>query len=1078
VIPLSYAQQRLWFLQKYQGQDVVNNISMAFDLEGPLDVGALRAALGDLLSRHESLRTIFPEVEGIAEQVVLEADAVEPPLTITDAAHADLNEMLTRAIGKGFDLEREIPFRTNLFKTGESRHVLLLVIHHISCDGWSLLPLEENLSAAYGARSSGQAPDWEPLPLQYADFTLWQREWLGEESTPGTVMADQLDYWKCALAGIPEQISLPTDRPQTTTSDNAGDAVPFEIDARIQAGLAELARREHATLFMVLHAAIVVLLSKLGAGTDIPLGTPIAGRTDEALEGLIGFFVNTLVLRVDVSGNPTFLELLARVRAADLAAFNHQDLPFERLIEVINPARSANRHPLFQVMMVLQNNATATLQLPGLTVTERPCGSGGAMSYLNFVFGEDRDAAGIAHGLSGEIEFASDLFDRDTVESFAARLKRLLQVIAENADLPISAIDPLTADERQRILVDWNAGESVAVVAATLPQLFEQCVERSPDAIAVVFEELALSYAQLNARANRLAHRLIAEGVGPEHVVAIALPRSMDLVVVLLAVLKAGAAYLPLDPDYPADRLAFMLDDARPIRVLTQRALAGKLPHTVSLYCLDDAATQDGLEQASQANPSDADRCGALCSQHAAYLIYTSGSTGRPKGVVVPHQNVVRLFARTQHWFGFDAQDVWTLFHSYAFDFSVWELWGPLLHGGRLVVVPYLTSRSPADFLRLLVQQQVTVLNQTPSAFYQLMQADAEHPELSKQLALRTVVFGGEALELQHLRGWYERHAYDAPVLVNMYGITETTVHVTHIELNSQVDGRKGHSLVGRPIPDLQVYVLDGWLQPALAGVTGELYVAGEGLARGYLNRLGLTAERFVANPFGPAGSRMYRAGDLARWLPDGTLDYLGRIDHQVKIRGFRIELGEIEACLARDPAVAQVAVIAREETAGSKQLVAYVVAAAGERIDTVALRGGLADQLPDYMVPAALVVLEALPLTVNGKLDRKALPAPDFAPVSRRAPTTPQEEILLNLFAEVLGVDHIGIDDSFFDLGGHSLLATRLVSRIRSAFDAEIPISALFEAPQVASLADRINRAGKARSPIRKMLRPARSTQ
>ncbi|WP_266156573.1 non-ribosomal peptide synthetase [Dyella silvatica] len=1033
-IPLSFAQQRLWFLHQFEGPSATYNIPLSLRLDGQLDTGALHAALNDVLLRHESLRTIFNDDEdnGGAWQSILDPAAARLSLETITVSEAGLDEALRQTAGYSFDLAHEMPIRGWLFRLGPSRHVLLLLVHHIASDGWSWTPLFRDLNIAYSARLHGQAPGWAPLPVQYADYALWQRQWLGHESDPDSAIATQIAYWKQALADLPEQLNLPLDRARPAQPSFQGHRVALHIDARLHARLSKLARDHQASLFMVLHAAIAVLLSKLGAGDDIAVGTPIAGRTDDALDDLVGFFINTLVLRADTSGNPSFEALLARVRSHDLSAYTYQDLPFERLVDILNPPRSLNHHPLFQVMLVLQNNAAAEMSLPGLTLTPESLGHGIAKFDLTFGFFESRASDGVLRGMDGFIEYASDIFDRATIEGFVQRLLQLFEAVATDATQPIGQIDLLTPAERQQLLADWNP-LSAPVAEATVVQQFEQQVLQSPEAVALVFEDSELSYRQLNERANQLAHHLIRQGIGPEQIVAIALPRSLEMVIALLAVLKAGAAYLPLDPDYPIDRLSFMVEDAKPLRMLTLRELAAHLPPSTALW-LDEVAVREAIAACPVSNPTDRDRVQPLHSRHPAYVIYTSGSTGKPKGVVIPHQNVTRLMASTQDWFHFGANDVWTLFHSYAFDFSVWELWGPLLHGGRLVVVPYLTSRSPADFLKLLVEQRVTVLNQTPSAFYQLMQADREQPQLGQQLSLRWVIFGGEALELARLHDWYERHAEDSPRLVNMYGITETTVHVTFVALDRERIAARSNSLIGKHIPDLQAYVLDAALQPLPVGVAGELYIAGEGLARGYLNRPALSAERFIANPFDPHGRRMYRTSDVARWLPQGELDFVGRADSQVKIRGFRIELGEIEACLMQQPSVAQATVIVREDQPGHKQLVGYLVAATGQTLDAATLRRTLSEHLPEHMVPAALVMLDALPLTTNGKLDRKALPAPDFVAVGYRAPRTPQEEMLASLFADVLGLERVGIDDNFFDLGGDSIHSIQLVTRARKA--------------------------------------------
>jgi amino acid adenylation domain-containing protein len=1053
MIPLSFAQRRLWFLYQIDGPTPIYNVPTAVRLEGRMDDAALEMALADVVARHESLRTVFSDSAEAPEQLILAPEDARPVLQVEKSSEATLAQQIAQASAHSFKLDSEIPFRAWLFHLDEEHHVLLLLCHHIACDGWSWAPLARDLSTAYAARCQGEPPAWEPLPVQYADYTVWQRELLGSEADPDSIIATQLRYWQHALADLPEQLELPTDRPRPEISSYRGEDVAFRLDAQLHQGLLTLAREGQASLFMVLQAALAALFTRMGAGTDIALGSPVAGRTDEALDDLVGFFLNTLVLRTDTSGNPSFRELLARVRKTNLAAYAHQDLPFERLVEVLNPVRSMARHPLFQVALVLQNNARASFELPGLTaLSSQSMESVAATFDLSVELREHRDKAGAPQGMTGRLGFTTDLFDRASVEVLVARLQRVLEAIAADVSQPIGHIEILAPEERQQILVGWN--DTIAPVPqTTLPALFEAQVTQTPAAIALVFEDTSLTYGELNARANQLAHHLIAQGVGPERFVALALPRSLELVVGLLAIVKAGAAYLPLDVDYPRDRLAFMLQDAAPICMISDAATAQLLPSGVPTLLLDATDVGQAIAACSTANPTDSVRTRPLTPLNPAYVIYTSGSTGRPKGVVIPQQNVVRLLGATEHWYRFGPDDVWTMFHSHAFDFSVWELWGPLLRGGRLVVIPNLLSRSPSEFLALLVREKVTVLNQTPSAFYQLMQADLEQPHLRAGLALRCVIFGGEALELRRLQDWYARHADNAPVLVNMYGITETTVHVSYIALDRQIAAVEANSLIGRGIPDLQVHVLDAALQPVPAGVPGELYVAGAGLARGYLKRPGLSAERFVANPFGAPGSRMYRTGDLARWRPDGVLDFLGRADQQVKIRGFRIELGEIEAALVGLPGVAQAAVIAREDTPGHKQLVGYVVASDDAAMDAQALRRALAEQLPDYMVPAAIVVLPALPLTPNGKLDRRALPAPDFTPQSIRAPRTPQEEILASLFAEILHLPQVGIDDNFFDLGGDSISSIQLVSRARKAGLLITPRS-IFQHQNVAALA------------------------
>ncbi|WP_413754280.1 non-ribosomal peptide synthase/polyketide synthase [Streptomyces sp. R-74717] len=1057
-VPLSFAQRRLWFLHRMEGPGATYNIPLALRLSGNLDQRAMEAALADVVERHESLRTVFPVVDGEPCQRVLDLDEARPRLRVTEVGEGDLPDRLAEAARHGFELSEEPPLHAELFQLGADEHVLLVVVHHIAGDGWSMGPLSRDLTTAYAARSEGAKPEWSALPVQYADYTLWQRELLGEESDPDSLLSGQLVHWREQLADLPEQIELPFDRPRPAVMSHRGAHLPVRIDAELHQGLRALARDGGASLFMVLQAGLAALLSKLGAGTDVPIGTPIAGRTDEAVDDLVGFFVNTLVLRTDLSGDPSFTDLLGRVRADALAAYTHQDVPFEHLVEALNPTRSLAHHPLFQTMLALQNAPLGTFALPRLRVATDLVHTGTAKCDLTFMLTEQPGA----HGLSGLVEYSTDLFDAATVEGIVDRWLRLLRAVVADPGRRIGQVDVLSADEL-RALLPAVGGRSGELPESSITALFERQVRANPAAVAVVSGDVTLTYGELNARANRLAHHLIARGVGPEQLVAVALPRSAELVVAVLAVLKAGAAYVPVDPQYPAARIAYLLRDARPSLLVTT-GRTGELPGTDPVdRLLLDAADLGGLPDTDPEAPLD--------PGHPAYVIYTSGSTGDPKGVVVPHRNVVRLFGTTQELFDFSAQDVWTLFHSYAFDFSVWELWGPLLHGGRLVVVDHETSRSPHRFLELLARERVTVLNQTPSAFYQLMQADEEAPETGRSLALHTVVFGGEALEHARLASWYERHPDDAPRLVNMYGITETTVHVTYAALD-----RSGTlaGQIGTAVPDLRTYVLDAHLRPVPPGVPGELYVAGAGLARGYLNRPGLTAGRFVADPFGPAGARMYRSGDVVRQGADGSLRFVGRADDQVKVRGFRIELGEIEAVLAAHPGVAQAAVLARHDRADDTRLVAHLVPAQGAAPRSAELREHLREQLPEYMVPAAFVTLESLPLTANGKLDRRALPAPDLAPANTgRPPRTPQEQILCELFAEVLGVAEAGVEDSFFDLGGHSLLATRLAARVRATLGVELELRTLFETPTPAGVASALAGARQAQRALAPHPRP-----
>ncbi|MBT2383977.1 non-ribosomal peptide synthetase [Streptomyces sp. ISL-11] len=1045
-MPLSPAQKGLWFMYRLEGASPTYNIPLLLTLSGPLDRDALGLALRDLTQRHETLRTVYPATDNEPYQRILAPDEACPELHIAPSAdQADI----TKAVRHCFDLAAEPPLRATLFSDGEGSHTLLLLLHHIAGDGASTTPLARDLATAYVARAAGREPELPPLPIQYTDHTAWRQCLLGTTEAPTPLATRQLDHWKQALAGLPDQLELPTDRPRPAVASHDGDTVPFHLDRPAHAAVEALARTTGTSVFMVVQAALAALLSRYGCGTDIPIGTPVAGRDDEATADLVGFFVNTLVLRTDTTGAPTFRTLLDRVRTATLSAHDHGDLPFDRLVEALNPSRSRARNPLFQVMLAWQSVPDAEFAMgPGLTARMGTVPSGTAKFDLTLNAGERPGG-----GITGFLEYRTDLFDAATAEALSTHLARLLAAAAADPDTPIGRLPLLDDAERHRSLVEWNTGTPAPEpVKQTLVELYEDAARRHPGRTAVTCEGTGLTYAELSARANRLARLLTARGIGPGSIVALALPRSPELVTGLLAVAKSGAAYLPMDPDYPADRLAYMLRDAAPAAVVTDTATAARIPAHDLPTVLVDGTEADAYEPTDLA---PGERARPLRPGDVAYVIYTSGSTGRPKGVPVTHHNVARLFSATDRWFGFGADDVWTLFHSYAFDFSVWELWGALLHGGRLVVVPHLVSRDPAAFLRLLAAERVTVLNQTPSAFYQLSAADKEHP--GSDLALRYVVFGGEALELARLADWYDRHAEDAPTLVNMYGITETTVHVSHIALDRAKAAAGASSTIGVNIPDLRVYVLDDSLQPVPPGVTGEMYVAGEGLARGYLGRHALTAERFVADPFahlfGESGTRMYRSGDLARRRRDGDLDYFGRADHQVKIRGFRIELGEIEGVLADHPDVADAAVVVREDTPGDKRLVAYAVPA--RETTPALLREHAGTGLPAHMVPSAVVLLDRLPLTANGKLDREALPAPDLAAAvtGGRPPRGPREEQLCAIFADVLGLPRVGVDDNFFDLGGHSLLAVRLAGRVKEAVGAEVGIGTVFQAPTVAAL-------------------------
>ncbi|MCU1646750.1 MAG: hypothetical protein JWN03_7025 [Nocardia sp.] len=1072
-LPPSFAQRRLWFLSRLDGPSPTYNIPIVLRLTGHIDGDALHAAMHDLIARHESLRTVLPGIDGEPQQMILEPTQVQVPWSAEDVAEADLPHALAKAAAFAFQLESDLPLRVALFRTTPEHQVLLLLVHHTAGDEWSVRPLVRDVGIAYGARLHGVPPDWSPLPVQYADYVLWQRDLLGDPSVPASLLARQLAHWREALAGIPAELRLPRDRPRPEVPTGRGGCVSFTLGGQLVRAIAALAHDCRATQYMVLHAGVAALLSQLGGGADVVLGTPVAGRVDASLENLVGFFVNMLVLRVDTAGNPTFRALIDRCRTADLAAYAHQDAPFEAVVQTLNPPRVAGRNPLFQVALALENRGIEDLAVPNLNASlDVDIEVGRAQFDLAITLVEHMPGEQIA----GTLQYATDLFDRATAASLAERLVVLLDQLIRDPDAPIEAAETVPAADIAPTPDGPGAVHAAAAGfrdGATLPEMFEAIAEGSPTAIAVTDPAGDLTYAQLDAKADRLARELTVRGIGTEDIVAIALERSADLVVGILGVLKAGAAYLPIDPSYPTKRIEFMLGDAAPPLTVTNATIAADLPASTAVLLLPlpdrDRTRADGLVEHTAL-----DRVRRLRAANPAYVIYTSGSTGAPKGVVVSHHSVVRLFAATRDRFQFGPADVWTLFHSYAFDFSVWELWGALLHGGRLVVVPHDVSRSPREFLALLRAEAVTVLNQTPSAFDQLLTVWegghnlASHGAGAVQAdpppALRIVVLGGEALAPARLRSLLARPGVRSPQLVNMYGITETTVHTTVYELSiadvfDPVDptadpARIGGSPIGEPLDDVRVQVLDSRLRPVPPGVVGEVYVSGPGLARGYLHRPGITASRFVADPV-RRGERMYRSGDLARTRRDDALDFAGRADDQVKVRGARVELGEIQHMLAGHPSVTSAVVTVREDSPGDRRVVSYVVLAPGADVAVATLREYVRLRLPAYMVPAAVTVVESIPLTTNGKADVHGLPQPSYdIPAGQHAATSPRELVLAGLFAEVLDLPRVSADDSFFELGGHSLLATRLAARVLSVLGVDVPIQALFQYPTVGMLA------------------------
>jgi amino acid adenylation domain-containing protein len=1054
VFPLSFAQERLWFLQMFEPGLVAYNEPSLTRIRGPLREEALARAFREVLGRHEMLRTTFRLENGVPVQVVSpRAELALPRIDLSGLAVEEAERAARRsaveAAREPFDLAAGPLLRVALYRLAAGEHLLLVVFHHIVADGWSYYVIVRELALAYGAFATGGSPALPALPIQYGEFARWQRGWLA-----GEVLDGQLAYWREQLAGAPEVLALATDRTRPARSLHRGGQVTLELSPSLYEGLLRRAREEDTTLFVLLLAAYQLLLRCHAGSEDVVVGMPVAGRNHTEIERLAGFFVNTLVLRVDLPGDPPLADLLAAARKVTFEALAHQDLPFDRLVQALQVGREPSHNPLVQVTLAFQNALPDAVEIPGLALRRERLDIGISKFDLNLNLQE------LDGSLAGWLEYDAELFDPATAERIAGHLRSLLAGLG-SADLRsrLSDLPLLEPGERSQLLAGSRPRRAFPA-DARLHELFAAQAERRPDARALVCDGASLSYGELRARASRLAGRLRRLGVGPEVRVGLCVERSPDTVVGILGILEAGGAYVPLDPAYPENRLRFLVEDSGIRVLLTQAALRERLPgFDGTVLDLDDDSCDGPATPANLADLADpADPAGP---ESLAYVIYTSGSTGRPKGVGVTHANVVRLLRSTEALFDFGPEDVWTLFHSHAFDFSVWEIWGALAYGGTLVVVPYWVSRSPTAFHELLVCERVTVLNQTPSAFRQLVEADRASGE---ELALRWVIFGGEALDPRSLRPWLERHDDEAPRLVNMYGITETTVHVTFRRLRREdvLGARAAASAIGAPLPDLGVYLLDRSFRPVPLGVPGEIWVGGAGVARAYLGRPDLTAQRFPPDPFGGVpGARLYRSGDLARRLPDGDLDYQGRIDHQVKIRGFRVELGEVETTLAAHPGVRQALAVALPGPAGDSRLVAYLTVAP-EPPSAEELRSYLRERLPEPMIPAAFVVLDAIPLTAHGKVDRAALPAPGPAAGGAAAaapPRTPIEQLVAGIWAEVLELSRVGAEESFFDLGGHSLATARVASRVREVCGVDLPLRRLFELPTVRLLAAEIER-------------------
>jgi amino acid adenylation domain-containing protein len=1031
---LSFGQERLWFLDQLQPDSPFYNMTEAVRMEGRLNVPALEQTFGEMTRRHESLRTTF-QVQGrrpvqvIAPPQPFRLPVVDLTTLPPDQRGGEALRLIAEEFDRPFDLSLGPLFRLTLLKLGEQDHVLVNVMHHIISDGWSMGIFGQEVSALYTAFAVGRPSPLPDLPIQYADFAQWQREWL-----KGDVLEGQLAYWKEQLTGVPV-LQLPTDFARPVLQSHRGAAVAIQLTPALTQGLKALSRREGVTLFMVLLAAFQTLLFRYSGQTDFAVGTPVANRTRMETEGIIGFFVNTLALRTDLSGNPTFRELLGRVREVALGAYSHQDVPFEKLVEVLQPERAMDHHPLVQVLFTLQNTPGDPAVLPDLALSPVSVESTTAKFDLDLNLSEGE------RGLEGAITYCSDLWDSGTISRMVRHFRNLLEAIVANPDGPIDRLPLMSEAERHQVVTGWNQTATAYPRDRCIQQWIEEQAAARPDALAIAAGAQSLSFGELNRQANQVAHFLRAQGVGTGVPVALWMERSPALIAAMVGVMKAGGAYVPIDPAYPAERVAHILADAGAPLLLTQERAVAELPEVAArVITVDGAAAPWSAD--SDANPAAPGK-----PEEIAYVIYTSGSTGRPKGVEVHHGALLNLIWWFRRAYGLTPEDRVTFLSGISFDASVSELW-PALSAGASLHLPDEASRGTPTKLRdWLVSEQVTV------AFAPTPMAEAllglDWPE---EVPLRVLYTGGDKLRL------FPPDSLPFQVADN-YGPTECACIAT-CALVSPASRAERVPHIGRPIDNVQIYILDGQRQPVPIGVPGELYIGGESVGHGYRNQPEMTADRFLPNPFGPG--RIYRTGDLARFLPDRNIEFLGRADNQVKIRGFRIELGEIEAVLAQHPDVHEAVVLAREDEPGAKWLVAYVVPHGETAPDKGDLRQFLRRQLPEYMVPAAFVTLPTLPLTRSGKVDRNALPAPEGGRESLgtpyEAPRTPTEAALAAIWAEVLGLERVGIHDHFFELGGHSLLATQVVTRARAALGVELALRSLFEAPTVADLAQTVD--------------------
>ena len=1048
--PLSFAQQRLWFLEQLEPGSPAYHIPAIFQLQGELNVPALTASLNEIVQRHEALRTRFTTVNGQPSQQIANDVTVSVPLKDLQHAPADQREIemakLTAAeTRRPFDLSQDPLLRACLLKLAPDEHRLILTMHHIASDGWSRGVLLNELSVLYKDFLSGKRPSLDPLPIQYADFAVWQRKHLAGER-----LQKQLTYWKNQLADAPPRLELPTDFPRPAVQQYRGNHLPLKIDQTLYEELKRVSQQTGTTLFMTLLAAFNVLLYRYSRQEDIVVGSPIANRTRAEMEGLIGFFVNTLVLRTDLAGNPTFLELLAQVKNTTLDAYDRQDLPFEKLVEELQPERALSYNPIFQVMFVLHNAAGASAQMPGLTVTSLDVDTGTSKFDLALSLVEEAD------GMTGYLEYNVDLFAEETMRRFWHHFQVLLTSIAQDPSRQIGTLPLMDEAEQKQMVVDWN--ETTAVYPQIpVHQHFEWQAAQTPTAVAAEFPDQTVTYAELNRRANQLAHTLQKEGVAPDVKVALSVERSLEMLVGLLGILKAGGAYVPLDPTYPQERLAYMLADSGAKVLLTQNSLLAAMPaHQAKVICLDS-------DWGTVAQESDENPASRVTLDDLIYIIYTSGSTGKPKGVALKQRAIANLLAWQLENTSCGLGDKTLQFTTLSFDVSCQEIFATLCSGGTLVMIDEEIRRDPEQLAQLVADRQVNRIFLPFVALQQLAEAFAAQPELDLQL--RELITAGEQLQTTPpLTALFER--LPACRLSNHYGPSETHV-ATAYDLPADPKTWDALPPIGQPIANTQIYLIDPFMQPVPIGVPGELLIGGDNVARGYLNRPELSAERFVIPPFnspplgGTEGGRVYRTGDLARYRTDGNIDYLGRIDQQVKIRGFRIEPGEIEAVLSKHAAVRETAVLAKPDSQGNKRLVAYVVTQPGQVVDALTLRTFLKDRLPEYMVPSLVMLLNEMPLTPSGKINRRGLPEPDDTARAIEqefvAPRTAVEAIVAKIWAEILDVERVGVNDNFFDLGGHSLLATQVISRLKSSFKTNLPLRSLFESPTVAELAGAI---------------------